>query len=483
MPARVNWTAILADWRLRLGAATVLLAWCMWWAWRVAKIVRPDLLRPTDIGSDVSNYLAAGQRLLAGHPLYALTVGDRPVPFWDPPAFTVPIISPPPMAVPWAILSLLPAGFSMSLWWAACFGVTVLVVVLVALRAPWPLVIASAPLGFGLAYLVLAGNLNSFILCAAVLLARVVPERPNSRLAIAGGALLGALSVCKLGPVLLVWWLLVTRAHRPFAAAIVAAAVLLLVPLAAGGLSVYGQFLAVARDTSQSGATGLSVEGFLLSLNVPAALAKDAGIAVPFATALGVLLLRGHPRAGFAVAMVGMVWATPVVRYETIALLIGVTAMWWDEPLTGLIPGWPQRSRGLPVRATMTSISIAAAVVVSVVAFVLVLHADRSSSLRIVNNSSRPVVAQLGQRGPTLGFLVQPGATGIAWGRTSGRFQGTLTVLDADTCTPLAPTRKMPVNGGEVAVGADNRVSVAPDHGLPGAGDLPFVSTCGQPLR
>jgi hypothetical protein len=39
---------------------------------------------PTTTGSDAWNYLAAGERLNAGHPLYALSAGDRPVPLAPP---------------------------------------------------------------------------------------------------------------------------------------------------------------------------------------------------------------------------------------------------------------------------------------------------------------------------------------------------------------------------------------------------------------
>src|SRR5205823_2342351 len=42
--------------------------------------VRPELLNQTAIGTDSSTYYAAGQRLNAGHPLYALSPGDREVP-------------------------------------------------------------------------------------------------------------------------------------------------------------------------------------------------------------------------------------------------------------------------------------------------------------------------------------------------------------------------------------------------------------------
>ena len=53
---------------------------------------------PGYLGGDARTYLAAGERLNAGHPLYALSPGDRPVAI-SPPWWTVPLVSPPFIAV------------------------------------------------------------------------------------------------------------------------------------------------------------------------------------------------------------------------------------------------------------------------------------------------------------------------------------------------------------------------------------------------
>ena len=50
------------------------------------------------IPGDAFTYLSAGERLNAGHLLYALSPGDRPVGL-HPPFWTVPLVSPPPIAV------------------------------------------------------------------------------------------------------------------------------------------------------------------------------------------------------------------------------------------------------------------------------------------------------------------------------------------------------------------------------------------------
>src|SRR5205823_2822366 len=64
-------------------------------------------LRAGSQPGDAYTYLAAGQRLNAGHQLYALSPGDNPVQL-NPPYWTVPLLSPPFMAVLWRPLALLP---------------------------------------------------------------------------------------------------------------------------------------------------------------------------------------------------------------------------------------------------------------------------------------------------------------------------------------------------------------------------------------
>ena len=69
---------------------------------------------PAVSGSDAWNYLAAGERLNAGHLLYALSPGDRPIAVL-PPYWTVPLLAPPPIAVVWRPLAVL-GDPAMTLW-------------------------------------------------------------------------------------------------------------------------------------------------------------------------------------------------------------------------------------------------------------------------------------------------------------------------------------------------------------------------------
>ena len=79
---------------------------------------RADLFHPSDIGTDSANYAAGGQRVAGGHPLYALSPADQPVPADNAPLWSVPLLSPPGVAVIWAVPAVLGASaLAIDAWW------------------------------------------------------------------------------------------------------------------------------------------------------------------------------------------------------------------------------------------------------------------------------------------------------------------------------------------------------------------------------
>ena len=124
------------------------------WAGLLANVIvvaRPDLLHTADFGTDTSNYVAFGERLAEQRDLYALSPGDRPVPADNPPVWTVPILSPPPMAVPWAVLACLPDPVRFYGPWALGIGGTIAAGCLFLRRAPVLLILVTLPFLKGLA--------------------------------------------------------------------------------------------------------------------------------------------------------------------------------------------------------------------------------------------------------------------------------------------------------------------------------------------
>lgn len=117
---------------------------------------------PTRASGDPWNYLAAGERLNAGHPLYALSPGDRPVEL-HPPYWSVPLLSPPFVAVVWRPLAAL-GDAAMWAWWTGGVLATAAYVVWLLRRlvSPWAifaLVILSPPLVYG----ALSGNAIGYL--------------------------------------------------------------------------------------------------------------------------------------------------------------------------------------------------------------------------------------------------------------------------------------------------------------------------------
>src|SRR4029079_17266290 len=122
---------------------------------------------PTVPGSDAWNYLAAGERLNAGHPLYQLSPGDGAITLL-PPYWTVPLLAPPPIAVLWRPLALV--GEAAMVGWATA-GLLTTLVTAGWLLARGGLVAAGIVALFAvpLAVQSLAGNANAFLFAALVL--------------------------------------------------------------------------------------------------------------------------------------------------------------------------------------------------------------------------------------------------------------------------------------------------------------------------
>src|SRR5918993_5378221 len=168
------------------------------------------------IPGDAFTYLAAGERLNAGHLLYALSPGDRPVDL-NPPYWTVPLLSPPPIAVLFRAFAALPPDTGAYAWWA--LQLVALTVSLVMLGRRKPLLTAGTMLVLLIptVYEIGVGNLNSMVLLGTILTWRWATRGPER----AAGVVAAILTVVKLTPAALGWWLIVTRRWRAVAARIV----------------------------------------------------------------------------------------------------------------------------------------------------------------------------------------------------------------------------------------------------------------------
>ena len=264
----------------RLGPARLtglfgLLFWVGAMVW-LPMTLRPDLIRPADLGSDTSNYAAAGERLARGSDLYALQAGDRPVPADNPPEWSVPILSPPAVGVLWAPLTLLPQPFELYTSWTVGMACTVALGVFLVLRLRPLLVLAIlAPL-MVLTLVAWSGNLYA-LLAPAFALVWWLSVRDRSRESEwLVGAIIGAATVLKLGPAVLLVWLMAGRRTSALASAAVTGLVSVAAAVWLGGVGIFRTYLDVVLHSAGTPAP-LSIPGLLAGLGLPATAAPGSG--------------------------------------------------------------------------------------------------------------------------------------------------------------------------------------------------------------
>lgn len=290
--------------------------------------LRPDYLHPTELGTDVSTYLAAGQRLVAGHEIYTMSPGDRPVPIW-PPFWTVPLVGPPTIAVLWALpAAILPPFVAIFAWWLAAFAATAAIYVWTIVRGHLLVVVAAGILSFSTIITGLTGNVNGLLIGALAAVWFLSQGPPTTRRDLAIGILVAIAASIKIGPALFGIWLLALGRWHAGAAAIGAGAVIALLTVIVAGPDVVPTYLRIAADTASGGVTPYSAGGILEGLGLPRTIVvlAPAGVAV-ICGALAVAL-RHNPRAAFSVVAVGATFAVPVVRFETLSVLVLALLPW-----------------------------------------------------------------------------------------------------------------------------------------------------------
>ena len=305
----------------------------------------PIFANPATIGSDASNYYAAALRLNAGHPLYALSFGDRDVPIVAP-YWSIPLLAPPPIAVLWRGLALL-GDLSMQLWWLGSMVSVLATVAAFARRGSVSLLAGTILLSPALGLTAVSGNANAFLLTALVAAWLLRDRHP-----FAAGVIVAVAAAVKLSPVLLAAWFLArpgANGRRGFLGFVAGGAVIAIVSLAGAGFGNHVDYLVALRDPANGAPTPLSIPGMLVAMGLPGAV---AGLSIP-ALVLGALAIairfRQNDRASFAILAVAAALATPVVYFQTIALLAVALAPWlrvsdgaaaWTRlaPLTRLRP-------------------------------------------------------------------------------------------------------------------------------------------------
>ena len=272
-----------------------------------AAVLLKEPIDPLSPGRDPVTYLAAGERLNDGHPLYALSPGDRPVPL-SPPHWSVPLLAPPPIAVLWRPIAV--AGEAGALgWWVAGVGAIVLLTAWLLTRGGAVVLVATVAATPALALTALSGNASALLvpLLAVAWLAR---DRPW-----VVGTIVAVAAVVKLTPALLVLWLIGARRWRAVGAVVAVGALIALVGLAGAGVENHLEWLRTVPDSAPMPLSIAARTGW------PAIVVAGvvAGVVV---VGIVVAARRGQEGALFALAIAGAALATPAFYFAALASLV-----------------------------------------------------------------------------------------------------------------------------------------------------------------
>lgn len=407
---------------------------------------RPDLFTPTNIGSDPSNYVAAGQRTLEGNDLYRLSAGDRPTPADNPPDWNVAILSPPPIGVVWAGISLASEAGALVVPWAAGLAGMAATVLLLLWRLPPLGVLACLLVLPWLAVTAWSGNLNAIVWPALAVWYRPGSRPPWSTPSVALGATIALASLLKIGPLTVAAWVLLQRRWGATVVGLAVGVGVIVASLLTSGPSTYVEYLNVAQTSRP---TSASIPGVLEGLGLPGGIARW-GIATMLLAAGGLMIrFRHREDISFAIAVIAATFATPVVRSETAALVVFamIPCLYRRETLDPSRLGRPRRSTVVASLAGLIGAVVVVGATVSTGALV-------RSSVEITNRSHERVVVRFNVlNDASFGFAVEPDEAGRAWEGVIGGSPSLVRIFDA-SCRPLADVR-VPRDGGDILIDDD----------------------------
>ena len=318
--------SLVQDRRRLLGIMFVLLASALMVEFMAAYLTRGV------VPGDATVYLAGGERLNAGHQLYALMPGDREVGI-KPPFWTVPLLSPPLVAVFFRPLALFPNDVGAYIWWAGCLAAWAWILFTFVRRQPILTSLAVIVLVVPLVYEINVGNVNVFLMLGAILTWKWLSEGRDER----AGAVTALTVLLKASPIVIAWWILTQRRWRAVRAGLIAGAVFAAISILGAGLDAHFKFIEVTRDTATAGQSELSLAGLAKAVGMAPAIANLLPTAMLAGGILGVLLLRNRPNWSFALAVATMTLGSPVVNINSFSMLLACITPWiW--PLGQTVP-------------------------------------------------------------------------------------------------------------------------------------------------
>jgi hypothetical protein len=252
--------------------------------------------------TDANTYLAAGERLNAGHELYHLQPGDRYV-LMSPETSDAALLSPPPIAVLWRPIAAVPFGFAA--WIVACWVALLGTCIWLVLRLGLAGALAVGALSPGIGEQLAACNVAAFF----PMLLTVAWLRRGSVLS---GLLTGAMASIKLAPGTTVGWQLGTAAWRALAGVVLAGLAALALTIVGAGAGSIGEYLEVARNVRPS------TYSLSFIVGVPWASYAVLVLGTLAAAAVG----RRSPATAFSIAVIVAVLGTPALYPSGLVTLL-----------------------------------------------------------------------------------------------------------------------------------------------------------------
>lgn len=291
---------------------------------------------------DTQNYILAGLRLNAGHPIYAYGPGD---PHVLPGSFGAdyPIFSPPLIAVFFRPIVLLPANGEY-VWWLLMDVLELTAVVALVRRAPLVTGLALIPLSLSVGMAMEVGNVDCLVVPGLLAAWCLIVRRHDDSAAL----IIGLLASLKLTPIILVWWLFVTGRRRAAGVAVGCGIVLALVAIVGSADPfVFGKFFEVTMANLASPGSDLGPLGVARQIGLPAVVVA----ALPRILMVGGVALmwavRRRPGLAWAVGALLMWIASPVVAIHTPALaLVAIAPVAW--PMARAMAGHSQAPASTP---------------------------------------------------------------------------------------------------------------------------------------
>jgi len=190
-----------------------------------------------------------------------------------------------------------------------------------------------------LSFAALSGNINAYLLVLFIVVWWAT-SRGRDRLAGASAALATAI---KLGPLVLLWWLVLQRRWQGVTSFIIGLGAFGVVGLIFAGPQAnldYAKIAVGGAIRPQGFAVADILRGwFGLALGA----SNGVTIGVVLVGLVAMTLLRRWPRASFAVAIATTIYSSPVVLAGNLALFLAAAAPW---PITAPGPGSPHETTG-----------------------------------------------------------------------------------------------------------------------------------------